>query len=239
MGTPPPFDPEFDFLREAGEGEDPDRWSPTLKSFHQRLWSKELPNGAVFELTTRPSDHYLYHSSNLGNFCLSSDAGVPTWKFWTRQAMADLIGQIPVEVENFYRIAYTMGGMIVFPANQINGMHTINQARGVSWAIGDRLDLTLECIRRHYADEASPLSDVLDRYASFFALFGDFHGYVGFFLLDDLVARDGSVLMFGAHDGFDSSPLPATVEQYLAYRDDAVAFIRARNERMKSNLTVA
>jgi hypothetical protein len=38
--------------------------------------------------------------------------------------------------------------------------------------------LTLECIRRHYLDEPSPLSDTLARYADFFGLFGDFAGYV-------------------------------------------------------------
>ncbi len=43
-----------------------------------------------------------------------------------------------------------------------------------------RFDLTLECIRRHYLDEPSPLSDTLAWYADFFGLFGDFAGYVDF-----------------------------------------------------------
>lgn len=40
-------------------------------------------------------------------------------------------------------------------------------------------DLTVEC-RRHYAGEVSPLSDTLGRYSDFFALFGDFKGFVKF-----------------------------------------------------------
>ena len=207
MSTDLPFDPEFDFLDEAG-GEDPDRYSPTLKSFHQRLWSKSLPNGEAFEVTTLASDHYLYHSSNLGEFCLSSDSGIPTWKYWQRPAIAEVVGQIPTEVEELYRLAYTMGGMIAFPAGRVEGQHTINQARGVSWAIGDRLDLTLECIRRHYLGdlEPSPLSKVLERYGAFFGLFGSFEGYVEFFLLQDLCNEDWSVRLFRPHSGFDSSP---------------------------------
>lgn len=44
----------------------------------------------------------------------------------------------------------------------------------------DRFDLTLECIRRHYLNMDSPLAPTLSRYTKFFALFGDFPGYVSF-----------------------------------------------------------
>jgi hypothetical protein len=60
---------------------------------------------------------------------------------------------------------------------------TINGARGFHPKIKDRFDLTVECIRRHYVDDPSPLSDTLARYEDFFGLFGDFRGYVDFFLL--------------------------------------------------------
>ena len=62
---------------------------------------------------------------------------------------------------------------------------TINGARGVNGKIKDRFDLTLECIRRHYTSEKSPLSDTLQRYSPFFNLFENFQGYVDFFLLQD------------------------------------------------------
>ena len=81
-------------------------------------------------------------------------------------------------------------------SQRIDGKPTINGARGLSWKIKDRSDLTLECIRRHYADEESPLSSVLGRYRNYFDLFGSFDAYVryqfaerapsqGSFILDD------------------------------------------------------
>ena len=39
----------------------------------------------------------------------------------------------------------------------------INQTRGFCSAIRDRWDLTLECIRRYYKGEDSPLKEVLDK----------------------------------------------------------------------------
>ena len=65
-------------------------------------------------------------------------------------------------------------------------------------SIRDRFDLTLECIRRHYFSERSPLSDVLARYEDFLCLFGSFKGYVEFFLLQDLVSPDYSAVRFSA-----------------------------------------
>ena len=89
--------------------------------------------------------------------------------------LAHIIDQIPeVEREEFNRIGYTIGGMMVFPGNKVGGKMTINGARGFHPRIKDRFDLTVECIRRHYLDEPSPLSGALARYADFFGLFGDF-----------------------------------------------------------------
>ena len=77
-------------------------------------------------------------------------------------------------------ISYTIGGMMVFPGNRIKGKWTINQARGCLKNISDRFDLTVECIRRHYARQSSPLGETLARYNDSFALFEDFSGYADF-----------------------------------------------------------
>ena len=77
--------------------------------------------------------------------------------------------------------------LIIFPKNAVDGGHTINQSRGVNTFIDDRFDLTLECIRRFYLNQASPLYSTLMRYKSFFDLFEDFNGYIDFFFLQDLV----------------------------------------------------
>ncbi len=175
-----------------------------------------MPSGAPFELdiATPP---YLHHLSELGEFWLTSDAVIPTWSKWRK--MAHIIDQIPeVEREAFNRIGYTIGGMMVFPGNQIDRKPTINGARGLDARIADRFDLTMECIRRHYLDEPSPclLSDTLARYADFFGLFGDFAGYVDFFHLQDLVDEvTSTVKFFTPFEDFTASPLPGTLDEYL------------------------
>lgn len=148
--------------------------------------------------------------------------------------MAHIIDQIPeVEREEFDRIGYTIGGMMVFPANQVDRKPTINGARGLDSRIADRFDLTVECIRRHYLDEASPLNDTLARYADFFGLFGDFAGYVDFFHLQDLVNEvTFSVKFFTPFEDFAASPLPGTLDGYLGYRQHAIEFVESRNQRI-------
>jgi hypothetical protein len=111
---------------------------------------------------------------------------------------------------------------------------SINQARGMHPEIKDRFDLTLECIRRHYAGQANPLGNALAVHAGFFGLFGDFAGYVDHFLLNDLVTGDyASVRFYTEFDDFPSDPLPASsVAEYREYMRRLIDFIRARNARI-------
>jgi hypothetical protein len=225
------IDITFDFRQDTPEGKDPDTYSKTLRRYHKLLWSKRLPCGSFFGLDDTIPGHYLYHQSSVGEFSLTSDAVIPTFK-WQRRIQT-LIPE--VELKAFNAAGYTMGGMMVFPGNRIDGKWTINQARGCTRRIGDRFDLTLECIRRHYRNDKSPLSGVLSRYAQFFDLFGSFRGYVEFFLLNDLVSPDFSVVKVSApFDDFNGSPIPNDVDEYKAYEKDARAFIEARNQRILS-----
>lgn len=52
----------------------------------------------------------------------------------------------------------------MLPGNKVDGKQTLNGARGFTRKIADRLDLTLECIRRHDGGETGPLGAVLARY---------------------------------------------------------------------------
>jgi hypothetical protein len=136
--------------------------------------------------------------------------------------------------EAFRAIGYTIGGMMVFPGNRIDGKPTINGARGFNRKIADRFDLTLECIRRHYLDQRSPLCETLARYREFFALFKDFNGYVEFFMLQDLVAHDCSaVRFFMTFDDFNSPSKPTDGDTYREYRRLSIEFIKARNCRIE------
>jgi hypothetical protein len=226
------IDVSFDFRSDTPLGNDPDAHSPTLREYQKLLWSKPLPGGEVFELVDTTPRVYLHHKSTMGEFFLSSDSAIPS--FVCARRISHVIEQIPArELEAFRSITFTIGGMMVFPGNRINNKMTINAARGFHPQIQDRFDLTAECIRRHYLNEPSPLSDTLDRYADFFAVFENFRGYAEFFLLQDLVSEDfTAVKFFAPFDDFKTSPLPASKEAYVEYKQLAMNFIASRNRRI-------
>ncbi|WP_018774187.1 DUF6994 family protein [Arthrobacter sp. 131MFCol6.1] len=232
VGDPKEIDVTFDFRSDTPTGKDPDRFSPALRSTHRRLWGRPVPNGALFDLDISNRRRYLYHESDLGRFFLSSDAIIRT--FCRHPRAASIMAQIPeAEQEAFSRQGYTIGGMMVFPGNRINNKQTINQRRGTHPRIADRFDLTLECIRRHYLGEDSPLSETLALYPEFFGLFGDFRGYVNFFLLQDLVAEDyARVRFFLPFADFTTRAIPKTLDEYLLYRQATLDFVGARNAQI-------
>ncbi len=229
------IDTAFDFRRDAS-GKDPDYYSPTLRGYHKHLWSKNLPNGSRFHLVDTSRGIYLHHLSSLGDFQLASDSVIPTYTRWT--SMRDIVSQLSEEqIEAFLSASYTIGAMLVFPGNKVDGKLTINAARGFYPKISDRLDLTLESIRRYYKDEVSPLSEVLGRYADFFKLFDDFRGYVEFFHLQDLVGESGVVTFFTDFDNFATRSLPRDLPSYLQYRERSLAFVEARNRRIAQSVS--
>lgn len=226
------IDTSFDFRTDTPVGQDPDAYSPTLRQYHKLLWSKALPIGAVFDLDDTTAGAYLHHSSALGEFFLSSDSVMPSFTRWDKAK--HITSLFPEEEHEAFRtIGYTIGAMMVYPARQIDGKWTINQARGCfTETIADRLDLTLECIRRHYVGQPSPLYETLARYRDFFALFEDFRGYVDFFLLQDLVHDDYSVGFFTPWVDFTTPALPENGDAYKEYRRLSIDFIEARNRRI-------
>jgi hypothetical protein len=209
------------------DGKDPDQRDPVLRSYHRMLWSKPLPNGRALSL-----DEYLHHSSESGDIQFSSDSFMHTYQSWKRYQ--HVISRIPKEeTEHFYHLAGTIGGIMIFPSNKVDGKRTINGEKGCNGRILDRIDLTLECIRRHYEGGNSPLSETLERYSSFFDMFIDFKGYADFFLMQDMVTDGGKVKFLCSFDDFNSSPLPKDVAEYILYKDNAVSFLNARNGRIR------
>ena len=225
------IDTEYDVRLDAN-GKDPDLHSPTLRSYHKFLWSKQLPSGRVFELEGLAKGYYLRHSSDLGEFRVGSDSVMQTFSSW--DSLRNLTSQLDRnEQAHFVYQASTIGATIIFPSNRIEGKTTINAARGFSRRIADRFDLTLECIRRHYQGGSSPLEVVLHRYETFFKLFVDFSGYVDFFLLQDLVTDRGDVLFFTDFHDFQVDGTPRSVAEYLTFRERSLSFIEARNSRIR------
>ena len=85
------IDVTFDFRSDTPPGKDPDTFSPTLRRYHQLLWTKPLPGGELFELHVSGPPYYFHHRSELGEFGLSSDAVVPSFRY-----LALVIQHIPV-----------------------------------------------------------------------------------------------------------------------------------------------
>ena len=224
-------DINFDVYSDTPKGKDPDSYSATLRKYHQILWNKPLPNGLRFDLDDN-TPRLLHHKSELGEFLLSSDSIGHTYS--KVKSLSHIVDQIPSEeINSFFSICSTIGAYIIFPAKKIDNKMTINSSRGLNRSIKDRFDLTLECIRRFYINESSPLSDTFQRYSSFFSLFQDFRGYKDFFLLQDLVeGNDLSIKFFLPFDSFDQPPLPSNVEEYQSYKKHLIDFVRARNQRM-------
>ena len=227
------IDTTFNFYSDSG-GKDPDSHSPTLKKYHKLLWSKALPNGEIFTLTDTDSNSYLTYKFDREEVALSSDSISNSYR--DKKSLSNILKDLTSEVEKFRNIGSTIGGYILFPAKKIDGKMTINGARGFNQKIADRFDLTLECIRLHYSGKPNPLQEVLDQNSSFFKLFESFAGYVDFFLLQDLVdANYESINLFiPIKQMFESSPLPASKEEYLQYMKSSTSFTAKRNERIKA-----
>jgi hypothetical protein len=234
------LDTSFDFQTDkpARNNPDPDRDSPKLRSLHQLLWTKQLNSGVLFAPTAPPNrgDGYLiFTDSSGGRHWYGSDAITASYTRWLRpRLLVDAIAGLTVEQRARYLDpTYTIGSAMIWPVRKAD-RPTINQARGLRSLIADRMDLTLECIRRHYAGEPeSPLAGVLNAYADFFALFDGFTEFVDFFHFQDLVSPDyDKVLFFLPLDNFKRPGTPATTEEYVTYREATLEFIAKRGQRI-------
>ena len=225
------IDVNFNFYLDTPKGKDPDSYSDTLRRYHKLLWNKPLPNGTVFELDLK-TPKILHHKSQLGEFYLSSDSLAHDYSKW--KSTDHIIKKIPkTEIENFFNLGCTIGGYTIFPSNRVDKQMTINGSRGINKKIKDRFDLTLECIRRFYLNEDSPLLETLSRYKDFFKLFDDFKGYVDFFLFQDLVQSNySSINYFLPSNNFNNSPIPNDIQENKVYRKNMTEFINKRSKRI-------
>ena len=222
------IDITFDF-RTDSKG-DPDTYSPTLNEYHRMLWSKKLPNGEVMDLRSGKPPYVLTWK----DFYLTSDTIIVEINNSKNQKIIDQVNAMVDDsdafFENLLRRSYTIGGMIIFPCHT----NSMNQRRGTHPRIRDRWDLTLECIRRYYAGEESPLSKVIESDKAFYDLFVDFKGYVDFFLLQDCVSEDYSKVDIWCGDAsFQKSGLPETVWDYFKFIRKEHEFLDKRNTRIQ------
>ena len=75
------IDITYDFRQDTPKGKDPDKYSQTLKTYHQLLWSKELPNGEVMDLKKGKGLYYLTWK----NFDFGSDSIIVELRYERRR----------------------------------------------------------------------------------------------------------------------------------------------------------
>ena len=213
-------------------GSDPDKDSPTLRIYHQLLWSKLLPNGETMELKKGKWADYDYLTWKDMRF--GSDAIIVDFRYHNYRNIIDQVFEMKKNYKEYYedliRKSYTIGGMIIFPKHP----SSMNQNKGTNRKISDRMDLTLECIRRYYKGEESPLYKTINRDKNFYDLFVDFKGYVDFFLLQDAVTDDYSAVNIWEGTGdFIEDGLPKTLDGYFSFIEKEYEFLDKRNKRIK------
>ena len=226
------LDIKFDYRNDTFCG-DPDIDSVKLYEAHKILWTKTLPSNKQLEISI-VKDSYgrlLLKNNQYMNF--SSDRMYPHFDGKYNGIFDGWL--LPEEIETLKYKVRTVGGHIIFPAHRKGGF-TINQSRGVNRKISDRFDLTLECIKRYYNQEQSPLYNTLLRYKDFFDLFVSFKNYIDFFLLQDFVDDEFDVKFSLPFDNFNRTALPQNCEEYKIYKGNIIEMIDKRNLRILNYL---
>ena len=218
------IDIHFDVQTDS-KGKDPDSASPTLRAYHQLLWSKPLPNGQEMKLGIEKN---CLKWGDMWFGCDSITASFLHERFPLRKTVEQKDGFAEWK-KDYWHKTYTIGGSIIFPMHR----WSMNQARGCSVKICDRWDLTLECIRRFYAGEPTPLDKVFGTDREFFGLFVDFKGYVDFFLLQDCVDENYNVKFALDTPRFISMPMPKNMEEYYKWIDSQIDFVTKRGRRIE------
>ena len=226
------LDLNYDYRKDSKCG-DPDTDSKKLYNAHKKLWGKVLPSGIMLELNVIEVQNNRLLLKNNHYMNLSSDRMCPHFDGKYKGRFNGWLDS--EEIELLKHKVRTIGGHIVFPAHRKDGF-TINQARGVNRNIGDRFDLTLECIRLFYKQETSPLYDTFIRYKGFFDLFVGFNEYIDFFLLQDFINSQNRVIFALPFDSFHRSALPLNRDEYQQYKDITMEIIDKRNQRISINL---
>ena len=220
------IDITFDFRTDTREGKDPDSDSKTLREYQQLLWSKPLPNGEAMQLIIEKGclkwkDMWFGSDSITASFLHG--------RFPLRKDVEQSKSDFAQFKKDYWHKTYTIGGEIIFPMVR----WSMNQARGCSVKICDRWDLTLECIRRFYVGDPTPLDKALERSSELFKSFVDFKGYVDFFLLQDCVDENYNVKFWLETPLFVSKPMPKDLDEYEKWINSQLNFVEKRGKRIK------
>ena len=224
----------------SGKGRDPDKYSVELGEAHCKIWTKW---GRLGFLTRNPYNKLsssilgvdsVFTPDSITNSFRNSNRLIKGYGTKEKTLISNFGEEVGALIDRYVETDYTIGSSIIFPVS-INGKPirwTMNIARGLSSKVHDRIDYTLECIKRYYDGNLdNPLQSAIERSSEFFKLFEGFNDYVDYFFLNDLLDESGNVKSFTGKIDF-SSPFPLTKEDYIAYLTNTMEFVRKRNERM-------
>jgi len=232
------IDIQFEINTNVIQHKDPDSYSKILYDYHYILWhNKEIKTDVYFKLLKQDKTPYKFmYYINDTVYTLSSDAMIHTYLKWKSLNHLNLSYTSEL-IKEFRHLSLTIGGYIIFPSNKINNKPTINASRGMNPYIKDRFDLTLECIRRWYLNQESPLFEVINRYKDFFNAFETFKNYVRFFYLEPLINKDETIQFWLPINDFDSKEvIPKDLDMYKMYMENVKKFIRERNRLIEKNI---
>lgn len=229
---------------------DPDLTNPELYNAIVKLWDKGplagiRANGCeLVYVDAKTGARYRFGSDCMINLYTDYDE-----KRHGPEKLQNSIRQIKQQSEMVanYDKYYPIGASIIFPRGCEKWWETINITRGWRWIIGDRIDLTMECIRLYYDDKESPLTDVFkDKINKWFLdLFGSFPAYIDFFMLNDLIGDDGKINFFLPFNGFQktesgwvlkcgteqrSHAYPTSEQEWWTLFDAEISFMNARSK---------
>ncbi len=104
------IDINFDVQIDSG-GKDPDSASKTLKSYHQLLWSKPLPNGQNMQLDIYRG-FLKWNDKYFG--CDSITASFLHYRFPLKEFVEQHIPNFAEFQKDYWHKTYTIGGSIIF-----------------------------------------------------------------------------------------------------------------------------
>lgn len=246
------YDSDHDATKPRKQRWDADNDSPRLRLDHELLWTKELRSGVRFAPSAPRArrDGYLIWTDATGvQHWYGSDAITHSYTSWDSPPAlaAAKAGLTETQRAEFLAPRYTLASSSIWPVKS-SAPRSMNQARCFGPArrtIADRIDLTLECVRRYYLGHSSDgyLSETIRAYSEFFDLFQDgFEEFVEFFHFQPLVTPDGIRSLLDAGEllndyTFDKEATPSSTQEYVTYRQNTLAFVAARGQLMAEWVT--
>ena len=220
---------------------DPDKYSKGLGEAHCTLWSSKnklknlqwTPYNKL--ITVIDGVEFIFTPDSITNSFKDSDRLVKGCGKKEKEVIKNYSQNVQRLIKEYVDTDYTIGSSIIFPIS-INGesiKYTMNIARGMSAKVHDRIDYTLECIKRYYEKtDDNPLIKAIEKSGAFFKLFNSFKEYVDFFFMNDLIDESGNVIGFTGLIDFNN-PFPKTSEEYMTYLKNTMSFVEKRNRRIQ------